>query len=509
MVIHKKIKELFQFSTSFHIPNISIDHLWLISPPVFNFITLCLTPLKEGDLWWHLKFGSIILQTHKIPQADLFSFTAAGNSFNASHSWLSELLFSFLFSLGGLSALVILQALIAVLITWIVLSLFIERGFSARISGSTALLIALALYPFLSLRPQSFSFLFFSVFYSKMMKYRNGKYGSLWILPFIMLAWVNMHGAWAVGLLFLLISLIISFFEKYFGNNNLPLLPIAATSFITFLATFINPIGIKAYRFVAAIGNSHIIQSYVSEWQTPSINDPITWAFFFLLFLLLFSLAYSRLSPSIHDFGISMIFLLFALKYIRMVPFFVIVVSLVVSEGLNKIEWYSLFPAWMLLPSRNTKVRGSVKLNNLILAILIIFCFIATPILRLPLTGRSETSLVSDYFPIKALDFLSDKVKPETRVYNLAEWGGFITWHMYPKVSVFVDGRVELYPEKVWNDYLKIYLANENWQDVLNEYAVDYLILSKSRQQILIRALEKNQWNCIYEDSTAAVFSPE
>jgi len=325
-----------------------------------------------------------------------------------------------------------------------------------------------------------------------------------------MLLWVNLHGAWIVGLLLLISSLFISIFENRSNRiNNLSLVPYAVSIFTTFLTTLINPIGIGVYRYIGVMGQSQFSQSYVSEWQAPSINQPITWAFFVLLLLLLFSLAYSRRFPSIHDFGISIIFLSLAFKYIRMIPFFVIVVSLVVSQGINEIDWRSLLPYRMLLSKANTKVRGNVKLNNTILSTLIVLSFVSTPMLRLPLTGVDEASLASDYFPIKALDFLSSKVKPDTRVYNLAEWGGYITWRMYPEISVFVDGRVELYPEIVWDDYLKIYLANENWEEILREYDVDYLILSKSRQQTLISALEKNQWNCIYEDSNTAVFTAE
>src|SRR5512142_3413513 len=34
--------------------------------------------LENPDLWWHLKIGESIWNTHSLPSADHFSFTAAG-----------------------------------------------------------------------------------------------------------------------------------------------------------------------------------------------------------------------------------------------------------------------------------------------------------------------------------------------------------------------------------------------------------------------------------------------
>src|SRR5215510_4162466 len=45
---------------------------------------------NDPDLWWHLKTGEIIWNTHTIPSTDLFSFTTNHHSWIA-HEWLSQL----------------------------------------------------------------------------------------------------------------------------------------------------------------------------------------------------------------------------------------------------------------------------------------------------------------------------------------------------------------------------------------------------------------------------------
>src|ERR1035438_1683368 len=60
------------------------------------------TRLEDPDLWWHLKNGEAIWNTHRIPAADLYSFTAQGHPWIA-HEWLSELSLFAAYRLAGYS----------------------------------------------------------------------------------------------------------------------------------------------------------------------------------------------------------------------------------------------------------------------------------------------------------------------------------------------------------------------------------------------------------------------
>ena len=46
---------------------------------------------NDPDLWFHLKLGQVVWNTHSIPTTDTFSFTAYGHSWTA-HEWLAEVL---------------------------------------------------------------------------------------------------------------------------------------------------------------------------------------------------------------------------------------------------------------------------------------------------------------------------------------------------------------------------------------------------------------------------------
>ena len=89
----------------------------------------------------------------------------------------------------------------------------------------------------------------------------------------------------------------------------------------------------------------------------------------------------------------------------------------------------------------------------------------------------------------------------------MPEWGGFLIWRLYPQATVFVDGRVELYPTSIWEDYLHIATASASWSEFLDRYQVDFLVLSKERHKALIQAASRQGWYCRGEDSVAVILA--
>ena len=37
-----------------------------------------------------------------------------------------------------------------------------------------------------------------------------------------------------------------------------------------------------------------------------------------------------------------------------------------------------------------------------------------------------------------------------SRVFTRLEWGEYLDWAAHPKARVFMDGRIEIYPDDVW-----------------------------------------------------------
>src|SRR4051794_16211721 len=74
---------------------------------------------NDPDLWFHLKLGQIVWNTHSIPATDLFSFTAFGHAWTA-HEWLAELAIYAVYQAGGYLGLMLWFAAVTALLVVLV-----------------------------------------------------------------------------------------------------------------------------------------------------------------------------------------------------------------------------------------------------------------------------------------------------------------------------------------------------------------------------------------------------
>jgi len=490
---------------------LSIQQIWLLVPPILAFILLNLAPLREGDLWWHLKIGEEIYFTHRIPLSDHFSFTAFGSGYYFARSWLSDLAFYGIYRIGGLSALVSFQALTASAIIVILIQQSLHRFASPRVTSVLAMISLLGLYSFSTARPQIFSFLCFALFTKILADTWYGRKRRLWVLPVIMLAWVNCHAAWVIGLFLIGLVVLFALLRSVSLNRGLgEMRPLFIWGGLTLLVVLVNPEGINIINDPLAASSNLNIQQYISEWQPVSVTQMYALPFFILLVILIFALAYSRTMPDLYSFVLMLAFLLLSMRYVRALPFYYILVTPFIAGWLSGLDLgISVFSKRD--PESHDRIlrSGSPRLNTAILAGLILFSILSIPQVRLPLTGKTEIDLVDDYFPFGAAQFLENLEGEEIRLFNMPEWGGYLNWRLNPKMRVFVDGRVELYPSRVWQDYIRIARVDGDWAELLNQYQVDYLVLSMYRHTGLISAAHQAGLPRLFEDEKSILFMME
>src|SRR5207245_10056450 len=74
-------------------------------------------------------------------------------------------------------------------------------------------------------------------------------------------------------------------------------------------------------------------------------------------------------------------------------------------------------------------------------------------------------------YPKAGAEFVRDKYA-SARLFNSYPWGGYLINALYPQ-KVFIDGRSDMYGDDLLNSYLDVTSLHQNWQQVLDEYAVD------------------------------------
>ena len=153
--------------------------------------------LVDTDIFWHLRTGQIIWDTHRVPQKDLFSFTMAGKEW-IDAQWLFQAILYPLYRSAGYTGIILFGSVLTAL-TWI---LILAPGFNPRKYFSVILIGLIALLSLserLRLRPEILTFFYIALEIYLLDRFRRGKKYALYPLPLLLLLWVNSEGLWPVG----------------------------------------------------------------------------------------------------------------------------------------------------------------------------------------------------------------------------------------------------------------------------------------------------------------------
>jgi hypothetical protein len=171
----------------------------LVAAFLLALAPLCVFPVSDSDTWWHLATGELILETRAIPDADPFSFTAAGRSW-ITHEWLAQVIGAAAVRAGGLTALILLKVAVVLGAFGILAALAVRRG-APLAPVLLLLLLAASLGPDrYSERPQVATLLFFAGFLSLLLDFRDTGRDLLLALPPLAALWANLHSGFVFGL---------------------------------------------------------------------------------------------------------------------------------------------------------------------------------------------------------------------------------------------------------------------------------------------------------------------
>ena len=161
-------------------------------------------PQKDFDLWFHLRTGQLIRQSHQVPRRDIYTFTVPEHDYIDLH-WGFEVAASWIFERGGMRALNLAKCGV----TCLALLLLI----TARRRDWPVWAMVLAWLPALFLlggrmyvRPETLSLLFLATFLAVLSRWDRMP-RLAWILPVVQALWVNVQGLFVLGPIVLAIAL--------------------------------------------------------------------------------------------------------------------------------------------------------------------------------------------------------------------------------------------------------------------------------------------------------------
>jgi hypothetical protein len=77
---------------------------------------------------------------------------------------------------------------------------------------------------------------------------------------------------------------------------------------------------------------------------------------------------------------------------------------------------------------------------------------------------------------------------------------------LWPNQVPMLDVRIEAQPASVWADFAAITAPAHSWEQILDRYGINYLVLHRTNQAGLASLAEgTGRWQRLYEDSTSIV----
>ncbi len=478
-----------------------------------------LRTVSDFDLGWQMATGRWVVQHHSIPSVDVLSYTAW------EQPWIypvgAGLVFYVAYLLGGYA-----------LISWVgaaacvgAVALLLRRGsvVSAAIAIVAVPIIAMRTTP----RADMFTVVLFAAFLSILWEHHRTGSARLWLLPLLMIAWVNLHLGFIAGLALMVAyaaaELLDALLTKTERTATLQRLRRAVPWLAcTALATLVNPWGWGIYRAIVlqqSVNSQH--EYLIAEWS----RLPLTWsaivnslslrqtggALYMLLAIALIAaglaLLRAQLGAAILLLGASYV----AARYVRMGALFACVVVVVggpiLAEAVQRVSS-------RLQPAR---VRSSIAAAAVVLlAILVaVRCFdLASN--RFYLRGSSESTFgvgLSWWFPQRAADFIESHNLPG-EIFNSYNEGGFVSWRLGPQRRDTIDGRAPVFGVPAIQRNSKLLESSPDsplWRNEASRWNINTILLPLGRYDgiELVRLLEfcnSTSWQPVYLDEVSAVF---
>ncbi len=497
--------------------------LWLIFPSlgVLIWMTVFLGVITkgsqiinaDGDLALHVAVGNYILDTGKIPLEDVFSHTMNGLPYTP-HEWLSEVLFAISNRIMGLDGAILLTALVISFAFWLT-----YKNSSRRSGSFVALLFSLFLTILASAihwlaRPHIFTFLLFALWLIVLERIRKGQSRSAWLLPLIMLFWVNLHGGYMTGIVTWVLFGVGVFIDSHlFRHTDETPVPgnfwryYLAGGIAALVATLANPSGIGLWKTNFQFLSNEFLVNHTEEYLSPNFHnlDFLPFLIFVTVIVLIIGMKKGRVRG---DWLIpSTAWLAMALYSARNIPLFVIISAPVMVEGLED-----------LLRQGHEKIKflGKIKKRDENLFVLnksvrgILFLLLVVVLVTVGLNrgikfdkGQIGNRYDPEKFPVAAVSWLEENPQ-EGEVFNYYLWGGYLLLREWPDVKVFIDGKIDFYGEELTREYLAVVSVNPDWEEILQKYGVDWVIFPVN-EPLSKELLQNESWYVVYEDTTSLI----
>ena len=404
-------------------------------------------------------------------------------------------------------------------------ALLLRRG---SLIASALAIIAVPLIAYRTVpRADMFTVVLFSAYLSILWEnFQTGR-GRLWLLPLLMMAWVNLHLGFLAGLGLAAAFCGIELLEMLFGGirrrdaiqrlkRMLPWLGATAA------ATIVNPWGWGIYT--ALLRQNQVMAQharYLTEWFGLRLN----WA------VISSSLSVRDTQGSVY-FVLAIAVIATVLALVQRQPGAALLLAAATYESISHVRMEALTACVVvvvggaILQTAADRVTQRISSRQIrrTLAIALAGLFALLGCVRTVDVATNRAYLVRDnqatfgtgigwWYPEAAASFIEQANLPG-EILNTYDEGGFVVWRLGEHHRDYIDGRAIPFGTGIFEKQLRLMAASPDsaeWQALADSYGVNTFILSLERRQKIPLARLKDlcdskNWRPVYLDEVAAVF---
>ena len=449
--------------------------------------------ILDPDVWWHIKVGQTILATHRWPTAETYSFTAPGTPWMA-YEWLGETLLAAVHGAWGLRGLMALDLVLGAAVLLALYALASLRSRNSKAAFVTCLLLLLLTAVSFTLRPQMLGYLFLVLTLIILERFRQGRTGTLWLLPPLFLVWVNTHGSFAIGLFAFGVYCISGLVEIRRGGVESrrwtagERLRLGLAFLASLIALTITPYGVKVAAYPLDMAFSQPINvASIKEWQPMAFNMPFGKVFLALLVGFLLVQIVLRPTWQLAELTLFLVGLVAACLHARFllvfVPFSAPLFAVILSR------WVPPYDAG----------KDKYALNALLMMAVVV------GIVRYFPSREQLAGHIAQHWPEKAVGYI-ERHPPPRPMYNTYGYGGYLIFALEGRNKVFIDGRADIYERTgVLADYGRIAGVAPIALPLLQAYNVQSCLIERDEALATLLAAS-SQWQRVYADDLSALF---
>ncbi len=456
-----------------------------------------LTPVHNGNFFWHLRNGIDIVETGEIRTSDPFTWTMRGADW-IQHEWLAECAMALAWIHGGESGPVLLKAL------FVGLSVFLAFRASVRAGGNPAFAfifgavwLALA-QPRWIVRPHFFSLFFFSVYlYILSLNIQKPWKLALVLFP-IQVLWVNVHAGFVMGLFLASVPAM----NKILNGKGRDFIPWTIPPLALLVANGIHPNGFRSLEYLPAFLAMPLYKETIREWWSPF--DP-------------------RYAPMKAISRTALLFLGLVVTTGALLVFFRKKLHRGRIAALAILTWATVFAARngeLLAPAMLAWIPGMTRIKLPMKTIVVPALFLlAVPFFHgvpreVGPPKQLGTGVDWEVYPLGAADFLEENscLLDKSVLFNSNEISGYLEYRFEEELPLFMDGRCLIFPEDFYMDYLTLSFPTSpgyalEQYSLFQEYGFNLLVYNtpvEGSSAFLAAALPN--WVPLYFDGLTAVY---